>query len=156
MWRRRAFELAPIAAVVLLGAVTIGLNAGKARGLTHLVLLSLTLVESAVALYFRKRHPVGALVGVLVVYTVFQVPPPMVLPVLVALVTVATLRPARVLAFAALATAVVVTARPYVDGKAVDLVGQQLPLLGIGLSVALGLYLRRMSIRPSPARKPLT
>jgi len=46
-----------------------------------------------VALLVRRRHPIGALVGVLVVYAVFQLPPTMLLPVLVALFTVATHRP---------------------------------------------------------------
>jgi hypothetical protein len=121
----------------------IGLDAGRARGYTHLVLLSLTLIESSVALLFRRRHPVGALAGVLVVYAVFQVPPTMVLPVLVALFTVATLRTGRDLVLAILGTAAVVIGRPYVDGDAVSLVGQQLPLLAaIGFSASLGTWLR--------------
>jgi hypothetical protein len=156
MWRRRAAELAPIVAVVLVGVVAIGLNAGKARGYTHLILLSLTVVESAVALLFRRRHPVIALVGVLAVYAVFQVPPAMVLPVLVALLTVTTDRPGRVAALASLGTAAVVIGRPYVDGDTVDLIGQQLPLLlAIGVTVSLGTYLRRrrMSISAPTARR---
>jgi hypothetical protein len=142
-------DLVPIAAVVLVGAVTIGLGGGKNRGSTHLVLLSLTVVESAVALYFRRRHSPGALVGVLAVYAVFQVPPTMVLPVLLALLTVVVLRPGRVLILAALATAVVVIGRPYVDGETVDVLREQLPLLllAIGVPVLLGIYLRARRLR---------
>ena len=146
-------DLVPIAAVVLVGAVTIGLSGGKSRGLTHLVLLSLTMVESAVALYFRRRHPVAALVGVLAVYAVFQVPPTMVLPVLLALLTVVVLRPGRVLMLAAFGTAVVVIGRSYVDGQIVDVLGEQLPLLlAIGVTVLLGIYLRAR--RPGLQRVP--
>lgn len=136
-------DLVPVAAVVVVGAAAIGLGGGNVRGYTHLVLLSLTLVESAIALYFRRRHPLGALVGVLAVYTVFQLPPTMVLPVLLALLTVVVLQPGNVLTLAALGTAVVVIGRPYVNGQAVDVLGQQLPLLlAISVTVSLGIYLR--------------
>jgi hypothetical protein len=161
MWRRRTarwlttrqgrLDLALVAAVLVVGAVAIALTAGggRGRGTTHLVLLSLTLVENAVALLFRRRHPVGALVSVLAVYAVFDPPPVMVLPVLVALSTVAALRSGRVLAVVVVVTVAAVLGRPYVHGDPVDLTGQQLPLLAaLAVAVAVGVCLRRLS--PSP------
>jgi len=74
---------------------------------------------------------------------VFQLPPTMVLPVLVALLTVVVLRSGRIVPFAALGTAVVVIGRPYVGGESVDVLRPALPLLlSIGVTVSLGVYLR--------------
>ena len=79
----------------------------------------------------------------LAVHAAFQLPPTVLLPVLGALFTVATHPPGRVLACTALGTAAVVIGRPYVEGDAVDLLGQQLPLLAaIGLAASSGTYMR--------------
>lgn len=133
----------PVVAVVVVGVSTIALRAGPARGTTHLVLLSLGLVESSIAILFRRRHPVGALAGVLAVFFVFDLPPTMALPLLVALFTVATVRSGRVMALAAATTVAVVVGRPFLAGGAVNFVSQELALLvAAGVAVALGLYLR--------------
>lgn len=147
----RPVDWAPIVPVAVVGATSIVLSAGTARGITHLVLLSLTLAESSIALLFRRRHPIGALAGVVAVYLVFDLPPTMALPVLVALFTVATMRSGRVLVVATAATVALLTARPYVGGGTVDFLSQQVPILAAtGLTVALGLYqrLRRATVRP--------
>lgn len=142
MFRRRVLDLAPVLFVVLYGAAAIAINAPKARGFTHLVLLSLALTENTVALLIRRRHPIAALAGILAVYLVvdFQ---PLLLAVLVAVFTVARTRDGLAPALAALGTAGGVVAMPYVHGDPVTFPGYHVfLLLSVGLAVTLGLYVR--------------
>ena len=134
---------APVGLIVVFGALMIALSASKARGYTHLLLLSLTLTENAVALLFRRRHPVGALAGVLIVYAIFNFQLTSLLPTMLALLNVAMLRSGRTLAIATVATALVMIARPCVQGDLLTYADQSLlAVLAVASSAALGMYLR--------------
>ena len=147
---RPRVELAvPVALIMAFGGVWIAMHATGGRGVTHTIFQVLALCESGVALLFRRRKPVAGLAGILVVYALVDLDAIMILPVLVALCTVAELRERRTAAVAAAATAAVVVAMPYLHGDVVSLGTRTLPhLVAVALSVAVGLRLRARRIRP--------
>ena len=147
----------PAIVVVLLGGTWIAVHASAGRGQVHTVFQVLALAESAVALLLRRRKPVGALAGILVVYLLVDLDTILILPLLLALVTVAEMRGARTTAAAGLVTAVTVVAMPLLHGGRAQpglLAGPVAHLLGVGLAVALGAWLRarRQQRPPGPAR----
>jgi len=126
-----------------LGATWIAMHATGGRGATHTAFQVLALSECGIALLLRWRKPVGALASILVVYALVDLDTITILPVLLALLTVAELRGRRTVIAAATATAVVVAVMPYLHGDTVSLGARTLPhLAAVGLSVALGLWLR--------------
>jgi uncharacterized membrane protein len=126
-----------------LGATWIAMHATGERGATHTVFQVLALGECGIALLLRWRKPVGALAGILVVYALVDLDTITILPVLLALLTVAELRGRRTVIAAAAATAIVVAVMPYLHGDAVSLGARTLPhLAAVALSVALGFWLR--------------
>ena len=106
----------PVIVVVLLGGTWIAVHASAGRGQVHTVFQVLALAESAVALLLRRRKPVGALAGILVVYLLVDLDTILILPLLLALLTVAEMRGARTTAVACLLTAVTVVAMPLLHG----------------------------------------
>ena len=147
----------PVIVVVLLGGTWIAVHASAGRGQVHTVFQVLALAESAVALLLRRRKPVVALAGILVVYLLVDLDTILILPLLLALLTVAEMRGARTTAVACLLTAVTVVAMPLLHGgraQPVLLAGPVAHLLGVGLAVALGAWLRarRQERPPGPAR----
>jgi hypothetical protein len=56
--RQRGVEVAPVVAVVVVGAVLIAFDTDAGLRGAHKVWLSVVLAESVVALLFRRRHPV--------------------------------------------------------------------------------------------------
>jgi hypothetical protein len=93
--RQKVLDVAPVLAVVLVGALLIAFDTGAGLRSTHQIWLSVVLAESVVALLFRRRHPVGALAGVLATFVLFDAPAVSLLPLLVALFTVVSSRPRR-------------------------------------------------------------
>jgi ABC-type Na+ transport system ATPase subunit NatA len=134
--------------VVLVGILGIVLGAQGSRGTTHVVLLSVVLAENTLALLARGRHPVLAFAAVLATYALVNNEATTLLPVLLALFTVATARDRRTIRLAAGMTALVVIARSVIGHDSAGLfIGTLLPLLGIGLAAAAGINHRT----PSPA-----
>jgi hypothetical protein len=141
--RPRAELVVPVVLIIALGATWITMHATGGRGATHTVFQVLALCECGIALLLRWRKPVGALASILVVYVLVDLDTITILPVLLALLTVAELRGRRTVIAAATATAVAVAVMPYLHGDAVSLGGRTLPhLAAVALSVALGLWLR--------------
>jgi hypothetical protein len=129
--------------IMTLGGIWIAVHATGGRSATHTVFQALALCESGIALLLRWRKPVGTLASILVVYALVDLDTIMILPVLLALLTVTELRERRTVAIAAAATAAVVVIMPYLHGDAVSLGGRTVPhLAAVALSVALGLWLR--------------
>jgi ABC-2 type transport system ATP-binding protein len=138
---RRLLELAPAGLVAAAGAIAITLDTGQGRRSTHLVWLTLVLAETTVALLFRRRHPGAALTGILVAYLVVDAPAVTTAPLLLALLTVATMSGQKRTALAALASAGVAIATPIVHGDSGGLVSG-LTVVAALAAAALGTYLR--------------
>ena len=162
--RRRAFpwpkirHVAPVVLIALYGALQTALLAKGGRGSTHTFFQSLALAETVVALLLRRRKPVGALAGILAVYTLFELDPLLLPAVLLALFTVATIRERRTVAIAAAATAAGSALMPYIHGQAASFAGYSLPrLAAAGAAAAAGLYLqtRRNDRAATPAERPV-
>lgn len=131
-----------MAVVMALGAAWIAVHATGGRGAAHTVFQILALAEAGAALLLRRRKPAGALAGILVGYALVDLDTILILPVLVALATVAEMRGRQALVPAAV-TAVVVAGMPALHGGVVSLTGYTLPHLGaVALAVAAGLWLR--------------
>ena len=134
------FDLIPVAVVVMAGTVAIVLRSQQVpRSGVHAVLLSFVLIENALALLARRRHPTAALLGVLATYALVDNEATTLLPVLVAVFTVVTTKARQIVAFVAVATAVLIVATPVIHGDAGGLlIHTLLPLLVLGLAVAAG------------------
>lgn len=140
VWNR-VFYLAPVAVVLLYGASWIAIHAHQARGYTHPLFQSLALLENVSALLLRRRKPIGALVGILVVYLLVDLEPTTLLPVLLALFTVTAISTRWVTVWAIVATTLVVMAMPFLHKDSIDLLAYCfLHLTAIGLVAAAGLY----------------
>ena len=149
---------APVVVIAVYGAVWIALHAAGGRGSTHTLFQSLALAEATLALLLRARKPVVALAGILAVYLVFSLDPLLLPAVLFALLTVAATRDHRTTVIAAITTAALIAAAPYIRGDAVSLAGYTLPrLAAAGVAVAAGLYLgsrRRPPGSDAPRSRP--
>jgi hypothetical protein len=142
-WPRMALYAAPVVAIAVYGALWIALHAGGGRGSTHTFFQSLALAEAVFALLLRRRKPVGAFAGILVVYTLFSLDPLLLPAVLFALLTVAAERDHRTAAVAAAAAAAAIAVWPDIGRHAVSFAGHSLPrLAAAGAAVAAGIYLR--------------
>jgi hypothetical protein len=141
--RQKVLEIAPVVVVVVVGALLIAFDNGTGLRSTHQIWLSIVLAESAAALLFRRRHPVGALAGVLTTFVLFDAPAVSLLPLLVALATVVASRPRRtgVAAAAVSVAAVVATALLHDGGFNVAHQGL-VPLTALSLAYFTGLHLR--------------
>jgi hypothetical protein len=139
----RVLYLAPVAIALLWGAVWIVTHAHLARGYVHPLFQSLALAENVAALLLRRRKPVGALAGILVVFMLVDLEPTTLLPVLFALFTVIVVSTQRVTAWAIVVTTLLIIARPFIHGDPVDLVQYGvLHLSAIGAVVGAGLFWR--------------
>jgi hypothetical protein len=140
----------PVIPIVVFGGAWIALHASAGRGGTHVMFQALALGENTIALLMRRRKPVGALAGILAVYALADLDAITILPVLLSVLTVAELRERRTVAAAALLTAAVVAAMPFLHGDAVSIVADTVPhLAAVALAVAGGCWLRvRRNHRP--------
>jgi hypothetical protein len=140
--------------IALFGAAWIVLHAKAGRAGTHTLFQILALAECAIALLLRGRKPVGALAGILVVYALTDLDTIMILPVLLALATVADRRERRTAAVATLVTALVVAAMPLLHGDKVSILTSTLPhLAAVILAAGMGAWVRahRHPVILSPA-----
>ncbi len=150
LWNRVLY-LAPVAIALLWGAGWIALHAHEARGFTHPLFQSLALAENVTALLLRRRKPVGALAGILVIYMLVDLEPTTLLPLLIALFTVTAVSTRRASVWAIAATTLLVMARPFIHGDPIDLAQYAvLHLSAIGVVVGAGLFWRsrqKMALR---------
>jgi hypothetical protein len=144
-------KLIPVAVTLLVGAGAILLGAQQGpRGITHIMLLSLVLGESAVALLVARRHPRAALLGVLVTYVLVDNEATTLLPVLLVLYTVARSKDRWTAGVAAAVTAFALVVTPAIHGATASLLLQTfLPLLAAGLAVAIGINRRADQSAPA-------
>lgn len=146
--------MGPVVPLALFGGVWIALHATAGRAGTHTPFQVLALAEATAALLLRGRKPAAALAGILVVYALADLDTIMILPVLVAVATVADRRGPRAAAAAMLVTALVVAAMPVVHGDRVSVLAGTLPhLAAVILAAALGAWVRahRHPVIPAPA-----
>jgi hypothetical protein len=136
--------VAPVVLVAALGVAWIAAHtSARGGGHVHTLFQTAALTESTVALLLRRRKPVGALVGILVAYLLFQLDPLVLPPLLLALLNVALLKERRTVLLATAATAAAVAALPLTGRATVGLAGYLLPrLLAVAATAALGLWAR--------------
>ena len=139
-WVRAA---APVLPIALVGAAWIVLHARAGRTGTHTLFQGLALAECTIALLLRGRKPLGALASILVMYALTALDTILILPVLLAVATVADRREWRTAAVATLLAASVVAAAPFLqDGKVSILTGTLPHLAAVILAAGLGAWVR--------------
>jgi hypothetical protein len=122
------------------GGYWIAAHASGRAGSVHTLFQTAGLAESVVALLLRRRKPVGAFVGILVAYFLFQLDAILLPPLLLALLSLALLRERRTVLLATAASIAAVTALPFTGRASVGLAGYLLPrLLAVAAAAALGL-----------------
>jgi signal transduction histidine kinase len=133
-------DIGPVVFILIVGLGALGV--AKHAGVGGRGLLLLGLVVSAVALLNRHRWPLIVLAVVLALSLGLGWGPVVVLPVLLALFTVAeySARPKLIAATAITAAAVIVT--EVIHGPSLSITSVISHLVAIGLAVAVGLYLR--------------
>lgn len=144
----------PVVPIALFGAVWIVLHTTTGRAGTHTLFQALALAECTIALLLRGRKPTGALAGIVVVYALTDLDAIMILPVLLAVATVADRRGWRTAAAATLVTALVVVAVPFLHGDRVSVLAGTLPhVTAVLLAAGLGAWVRahRHPVIPAPA-----
>lgn len=141
-WRLpgRLLDVAPVAFIVLVGAA--GLAAAHRSHVDHLALLALGLVAATVALLMRHRSPLVVLGIALVLSLALGYGPVVMLPVLLAVFTVAEYTDRRRLAVAAVAAVAAVLATQAIYRSPLSPGSVFSALASIGMAVAAGLYLR--------------
>jgi hypothetical protein len=130
--------------VVLVGTIGIVLRAQQGpRSSVHVMLLSFVLAENLLALLLRGRHPLMTFVCIVATYALVDNEATTLLPMLLALFTVATARDRHIIRFAVGVAALVVIATPVIhhDGSSLFL-QTLLPLLACGLAVGAGIERR--------------
>jgi signal transduction histidine kinase len=133
-------DYGPIAFIALEGTIAIFVGEGQTEPQYR---LALWLVINLTALLYRRRAPLLTLAVTLAVALGVGYGPVVVLPVLLALFTVAEYQDRSTVIAAAIVSAVVVIASPAAHGHVLD----RLPeypgrIVPIGLAVAAGLYIR--------------
>jgi hypothetical protein len=144
----------PVVPIALFGVVWIVLHATAGRAGAHTLFQVLALAECTIALLLRGRKPVGALAGIVVVYALADLDAIMILPVLLAVATLADQRERRTAAAATLVTAAVVAAMPFLHGDQVSVLAGTLPhLAAVVLAAGLGAWVRahRHPVLAAPA-----
>ena len=133
----------PVLPIALLGAAWIVLHATAGRAGTHTLFQALALAECTIALLLRGRKPLGTLAAILVMYALADLDAILILPVLLAVATVADRRDRPTAAAATLITASVVAAMPFLHGDKVSILTGTLPYLAAVLVAAgLGAWVR--------------
>ena len=137
---RRLLDRAVLGVIVLVGAASIAVLpiSGAAR-----VARPVALVVCAVALLLRHRRPVLTLAAVLAVTLAVNYGPIVVLPTLLAVLTVTTDSEPPTVVTAGAVSAVLVILAPALHGRPLESLAQIVSrLVAIGMAVAFGLYLR--------------
>lgn len=139
-WVRAA---GPVLPITLFGAAWIALHASGGRAGTHTLFQALALAEGTIALLLRGRKPVAALAGILAVYLLTDLDTILILPVLLAVATVADRREWRTAAVATLLTSSVVVAMPFLHGDQVSILSGALPrAAAVIAATGLGAWVR--------------
>jgi signal transduction histidine kinase len=141
-WRLPSWllDFGPVVLIFLEGAIAIGVRPQGINGST--AVLSVALVVCAGALLFRHRAPLLVLAVVLATAVATDEGRIVILPVLLAVFTVAEYRDRTTVAWAAVITAAVLVGVPPVHGR-YEAVGSVVSrVVSVGLAVAVGLYLR--------------
>lgn len=148
---RLAFDVAPVAVVAVVGALTIAFwtPSGDHRG-SHPFFLAAVLAENVVALLMRRRHPIAAFAGVVGAYVLFDALPISLLPIALAIVTVSALRSRRSARIATASAAIAFVAVPVIHGDPFDAAHVLLPLVVTGFAVAVGRHAAGARLRPVP------
>jgi signal transduction histidine kinase len=133
-------DYGPVVFILLEGTVAIALHRGA--GGTPRFLLALALIVTVVALIWRHRAPVLALVFVLAVAVALDYGPIVMLPTLLAVFTVAEYRDRTTVIGVALVGFVALVAAQPIHGNPLSLPAVLSRLVAVGLAVAVGLYLR--------------
>jgi hypothetical protein len=137
--RRTPLDVVPAALVLGAGALTIALSSNGGRHGAHQFWLAAVLVESVVAVLYRRRHRLVSLAAVLGIYLLFDTPLSLVLlPLFLVLVAIAASRTERATFPAGVAATAVVFLAPALHGDALDAFHVLLPLGVIGLAVMVG------------------
>jgi signal transduction histidine kinase len=132
-------DYGPIACIALEGTIAIFVNKGQVDPAWR----ALWLATNLIALLYRRRAPLLVLAVTLAIAFGVGYGPIVVLPVLLALFTVAEYRDRSTVIAAAIISAIAVIASPAVHGHVLDQLPQYLGrIVPIGLAVAAGLYLR--------------
>jgi signal transduction histidine kinase len=133
-------DYGPIAFIALEGTIAILVNQESPEPRYR---LGLWLVINLTALLYRRRAPLLTLAVTLAIALGVGYGPIVVLPVLLALFTVAEYRDRSTVIAAAVVAAIAVIASPAVHGHVLDQLPQYLGrIVPIGLAVAAGLYIR--------------
>ena len=133
----------PVLPIALLGAAWIVLHASAGRAGAHTLFQSLALAEGTIALLLRDRKPLAALASILVMYLMADLGTILILPVLLAVATVADGRGRRTAAAATLIAASVVVAMPLLHGDQVSILAGTLPhLAAVIVAAGLGAWVR--------------
>jgi hypothetical protein len=140
--QQRVLYIAPVVIVAVIGMAWIAFHVQTGRGQVHSLFQILALAENVIALLLRRRKPVGALAGILVVYLFVDLEPVTGLPLLLALLTVAMVGSRRAVFLCATATTAVVVGMPYLHGDHTTVVAGLLCVAAAGCMVAAGSYLR--------------
>jgi hypothetical protein len=143
---------APVIVVLLLGGTWIATHASAGRGQVHTAFQVLALAEAALSVRWRRRKPALALAAVGVVYLLADLDAILFLPLLIALATVAMLRPRRMVVLACAAVAATVAVMPLLHGDrgASSVTGPGLHLAAVGLAVLAGAWLRARGLAAAP------
>ena len=135
-----ATHLAPVLLVAAWGGYWIATHGSGCGGQVHTLFQTAALAESVAALLLRRRKPVGALVGILVAYFLFQLDAILLAPLLLGLLNLALLRERRTVLLATTASAAAIAAVPFTGRASVGLAGYLLPrLLAVAAAAAIGL-----------------
>ncbi len=135
-------DVGPVALIVLEGALAIALRPRPLYGAVPAFVLGLALAVSAAALLLRHRAPLLVLGVVLGLSMGLDYGPIVLLPVLLAVFTVAEYTDRTRVIGAALIAVAVVIATPLFHGYKESLPQILSRVVAIGLAVAVGLYLR--------------
>ena len=133
----------PVLPITLFGAAWIALHASAGRAGAHTLFQALALTECTIALLLRGRKPLGTLAAILVMYALADLDAILILPVLLAVATVADRPERRTAAAATLITASVVVAMPFLHGDKVSMLTSTLPhLAAVIVAAGLGAWVR--------------
>jgi hypothetical protein len=146
---RTAIHLAPVLLVAAWGAAWIASHASQ-QAYVHTLFQTLALAESVIALLLRRRKPVGALIGILIAYFVFQLDPLLLPPLLIALFTVAAVGGRRTVLLGTAGTASTVAALPLTGRASIDLAGYLLRLVAVAAAAVIGLRTQTHTARETP------
>jgi signal transduction histidine kinase len=137
-WSTWLLDYGPVSLILLVGAISI--TTGHLK--TWPVLLWLALAAETALLVVRNRAPVAVLAAIMAIAIAFGYGPIVVLPTMLALLTVALLRDRRTVVIAAGLSAVALIAAELVHGERPTLTQVLSRLIIVGLAVAVGLYIR--------------